>query len=91
MEILVEAKLVWARSGKKVKRKIRCTTGRRKGRVVSSAGSCTKKIDIKKRFLLKRTKARMKSRMKIKAMRTKKYNPVSKRVRRMNAMRKGRR
>lgn len=84
MLILVEAKLVWARKGKKIARKMRCTTGRRKGRVVSSASSCSKKIDIKKRFTFKRTKARMGRRMVMKTKRTKRFNPLSKRVARLN-------
>lgn len=90
MKILVEAKIVWARRGKKIARKVRCTTGRRKGRVVSSASSCSKKVDIKKRLVLRRTKARMKSRIKMKTRRTKKYNPLSRRVTRLNKMRRSR-
>lgn len=90
MKILVEAKIVWARRGKKIARKVRCTTGRRKGRVVGSASSCSKKIDIKKRMVLRRTKARMGSRIKIKARRTKKYNPLSRRVARLNKPRRRR-
>lgn len=88
MKIVVEAKIVWARKGKKIARKVRCTTGRRKGRVVSSAGSCSKKVDIKKRLVLKRTKARMGARIKIKTKRTKKFNPLSKRVTRLNKKRR---
>jgi len=43
MEILVESRIVWARSGNKVKRKIRCTTGKRRGRIVSTVGACNKR------------------------------------------------
>lgn len=90
MKILVEAKIVWARRGKKISRKVRCTTGRRKGRVVSSASSCSKKVDIKKRIVLRRTKARMRGRIRIKTQRTKKYNPLSRRVARLNKLRRRR-
>lgn len=90
MQILVEAKIVWARKGKKVARKVRCTTGRRKGRVVSAASGCSKKVDIKKRFTLRRTKARMGARIKMKARRTKRYNPLSRRVSRLNKPRRRR-
>ena len=38
-------KQVWARSGKKVVRKYRCTTGRRKGRVVSKMSQCYAPLD----------------------------------------------
>lgn len=88
MIIVVEAKIVWARRGKQIKRKVRCTSGRRRGRVVSSASSCSKKIDIKKRIRFKRTKARMRGRIIIKTRRTKKYNPLSKRVTRLNKKRR---
>jgi hypothetical protein len=88
MKILVEAKIVWARKGKKIARKVRCTTGRRKGRVVSAASSCSKKIDIKKRLVLRRTKAKMRGRIAMKTRRTKKYNPLSKRVARLNKKRR---
>jgi hypothetical protein len=86
--IVVEAKIVWARKGKKIGRKVRCTTGRRKGRVVSAASSCSKKVDIKKRIVLRRTKARMGARIKIKAKRTKRFNPLSRRVARLNKKRR---
>ncbi len=88
MKLIVEAKIVWARKGKKVARKIRCTTGRRRGRVVSAASSCSKKVDIKKRIVLRRTKARMGARIKIKTKRTKKFNPLSRRVARLNKKRR---
>lgn len=84
MQILVESRIVWARTGSKVKRKIRCTTGKRRGRIVSTVGACNKRIDIKKRYIFKRAKQRFKSRMAIKRWRTKRYNPISRRVRRLN-------
>jgi len=83
-EEITEAKLVWARRGKKVVRKVRCTSGKRKGRAVASASSCGKRIDMKKRFVMKRTQRRYKARIKIKARRTKKFNPASRRVARLN-------
>jgi len=88
MKIVVEAKIVWARRGKKIAKKVRCTSGRRKGRVVSSARSCSKRIDIKKRLVFKRTKAKFKARIIARTRRTKKFNPLSKRVTRLNKMRR---
>ncbi len=88
MKLIVEAKIVWARRGKKIARKVRCTTGRRKGRVVSAASSCSRKVDIKKRIVLRRTKARMGARIKIKTKRTKRFNPLSRRVARLNKKRR---
>lgn len=83
-ESLVEAKMVWARKGKKVARKFRCTFGKRKGRVVSDPQQCSKPVDMKKRFTLRRTKAQKGSRMTRKANRTKRTNPASKMVRALN-------
>ena len=83
-EEITEAKLVWARRGKKVVRKVRCTSGKRKGRAVASAASCGKRIDMKKRFVMKRTQRRYKAKIQLKARRTKKFNPASRRVARLN-------
>tara|TARA_B100000959_G_C14448867_1_gene405906 strand:+ start:137 stop:436 length:300 start_codon:yes stop_codon:yes gene_type:complete len=89
-EDLIEAKLVWAKKGKnKVVRKFRCTFGRRKGRLVAKQSQCSAPLDLKKRYVLKRTKAAKGARMMRKARKTKKYNPASKRVAAMNkAMRR---
>jgi hypothetical protein len=80
----LEEKRIWARSGKKVVRKYRCTSGRRKGRIVAKIGQCFAAPDMKKRFTLKKTRARVGSRMTRKARRTKRVNPVSKRVQALN-------
>lgn len=88
MQVVVEAKLVWARAGRKIKRKMRCTVGRKKGRVVSSASTCGKVVDIKKKIRFNRTRAKFKKRFISRARRTKKYNQLSKRVARMNRMSK---
>lgn len=81
---VVEAQLVWARKGNSLVRKFRCTVGKRAGRLVSKAGQCSAPIDIKKRLTLKKTKARMGKRMARKAQRTKKFNPASKALKRLN-------
>ena len=70
-EPIQEARMVWRRMGNKVKRAIRCTSGRRKGRVVSNASQCNAPIDMKKRLMLKRTKSRLGTRMARRAQRTK--------------------
>ena len=62
-EQITEARMVWRRMGKKIKRAVRCTSGRRKGRVVSKPSQCTAPIYMKKRMVLKRTKARMGKRL----------------------------
>jgi len=82
-DILIE-KQVWARSGKTAVRKYRCTSGRRNGRVVSSVAQCFRPLDIKKRISLKKTKARLGNKMARKAKKTKRINPLSKRIQRLN-------
>lgn len=84
INIVTEAKIAWARRGTKVVRKYRCTSGKRKGRVVASPSQCFAAPDIKKRIKLKMTKARLGSRMARKAKRTKKVNPASRRVASLN-------
>lgn len=81
---LLETKMVWARKGKSIARKYRCTFGKRKGRVVASPSQCSKPVDMKKRFALRRTKAKKGSRMTRKAQRTKRTSAASKMVRALN-------
>lgn len=80
----LDEKQVWARSGKKVVRKYRCTSGSRKNRVVAQASQCFAAPDVKQRILFKRTKARLGTRMARKAKRTKRINPASRRVQALN-------
>ena len=85
---VVEAQLIWARKGTSLTRKYRCVVGKRAGRIVSKPGQCSAPIDIKKRLVLKKTKARMGKRMARKAQRTKRFNPASKALKRLNKRRK---
>lgn len=84
VEVISEAQMVWARRGGKLKRQYRCTGGYRKGRVVASPSQCFSPIDIKKRQTLKRTKGRYGTRLARKARRTKRIDPVSRRLRTLN-------
>lgn len=77
----------WARSGKKVVRKYRCSGGPRKNRIVAKMAQCFAAPDIKKRFTLKKTKARLGKRLAKKAKRTKRINPASRRVQSLNRSR----
>jgi hypothetical protein len=83
-EEFYEAKLVYARSGKKVVRKYRCSSGRLKGKTVKNPSACFKPVDVKKRFTLAKTKAKMGSRMARKSKMTKRMNPASKRLKMLN-------
>ena len=87
-DVVCEAKLVYGKRRNKVERKFRCTVGKRKGRVVSEPSQCAKPIDLKKRFTLKRTKARMGARISRKAQRTKRLNPASRILKQLNKARR---
>jgi hypothetical protein len=80
----LEAKMVWARSGTGIKRKYRCTMGSRKGRTVSNPSQCNAPTDLKKKMVMKKTKASKGQRMSRKAQKTKKYSPQSRMIRRLN-------
>lgn len=80
----------WARSGKKVVRKYRCGNGPRKNRIVAKMAQCFAPPNVKKRMVLKRTKARLGKRLARKAKRTKRINPASKRVQALNKASRGR-
>lgn len=88
IENVISERQVWAKSGKKAVRKYRCSSGIRKGRVVSKIAQCYAVPDIKKRLTLKRTKLKKGRSILKKIKRTKKYNPVSKRVRALNKSRR---
>lgn len=82
----IDEKQVWARRGKKVVRKYRCSGGRRHGRVVAKMSQCYAAPDPKKRTRLKIMKARLGPRLAKKTKRTKRVNPASVRVQRLNKM-----
>jgi|TARA_B100001094_G_C17844119_1_gene629406 hypothetical protein len=86
-DIVVENRMVWRKMGNKVVRAVRCTSGRRKGRVVSKPGQCSAPINMKKRMTIKKTRAKMGARITRKAQRTKRMNPASRRVRSLNKRR----
>jgi hypothetical protein len=80
----IDEKMIWARSGKNVVRKFRCSAGPRKGRIVAKMAQCFVAPNLKARMTMKRTKARLGSRMVRKAKRTKRINPASRRVQALN-------
>ena len=81
---VLDERQVWARTGQKVVRKFRCTSGPRKGRVVKSASQCFSAPDIKKRAQLQRTKARLGKKITRKAKRTKRVSPASRKIQALN-------
>ncbi len=80
------AKIVYARSGKKLVKKWRCTSGKRKGRLVASPDACNKPIDIKKRMTMRKTQHQRSAQIKRNTQITKRVNPITKQVTRLNQM-----
>lgn len=87
-EILEGFTTSFGKSGNKVVKKYRCTSGSRKGRVVAKSSTCSAPINVKKKMNLKKTKARRGSMMRTKARITKKSNSTSIRNRAINQSRK---
>ena len=85
LEVLEEgATRVWSRSGGKQTRKFRCQFGARKGQVRASPAACNAPINVKKSVSLKQTKAKRSSTMKVKSAISKRANPASVRLKRLN-------
>ena len=87
LEELIESineKQIWGRRGSTTVRKYRCTSGMRKGRIVATAAQSFAAPNIKARFALKRTKAKLGKKMTRKALRTKRTNPASIALKRLN-------
>ena len=80
----LDEKQIWARSGQNVVRKFRCSAGPRKGRIVAKMGQCFVAPNLKAKLTMKRTRARLGGKMMRKAKRTKRINPVSRRVQALN-------
>lgn len=77
---VLEESLVWGRSGTKLKKKFRCTSGSRKGRVVSKPEQCNLPRDVGKSIVLKKTKSKFGSKLAKRAKKTKRKNPASRKL-----------
>ena len=55
--IVSEAKVIFRKRGDKVSRAFRCTVGPRRGRPVANPQQCAAPINLKKRYVLRRTRA----------------------------------
>lgn len=80
------ARIVYARSGQKLVKKWRCTSGKRKGRLVSSPEGCFKPMDVKKRAQMRRTQRQKSAQISRKSQLTKRTNPITRQVTRLNKM-----
>ena len=80
-------KQIWGRKGSKIVRKYRCVSGKRKGRIVSQMSACFAAPNMKKKISMKKTRARLGGKMMRKAKRTKRTNPASRTLARLNKRR----
>lgn len=74
---------VWGRSAGKLTRRYRCTSGIRKGRIVSNPATCAKPRDLKRSVAFKKTMGKRGKAARVKASRTKRAT-FSTRLRRLN-------
>jgi hypothetical protein len=81
---ITEATQVWSKKGTSSVRKYRCTSGVRKGRVMSSPAACNKPLNVHKSKTFKQTKSKKLPQIKFKSKIAKKSNPASKRNFRLN-------
>jgi hypothetical protein len=77
-------KQIWGRRGARLVRKYRCTSGRRKNRIVATPAQCFAAPNIKARIRMKQLRKRLGAKMMRKAQRTKRVNPASRVLRRLN-------
>jgi hypothetical protein len=83
-EFITEHRLVWKRTPTGVKLRWRCESGPRKNRTVPNVTDCSAAPDMAKAQRMKTTRQRTKIRQARKAKRTKKINPQSRLISRLN-------
>jgi len=79
---------IFGKSGNKVVRKYRCTSGTRKGRIVAKASTCTAPANVKASVKMKSTRRKKGKTPSIKSARTKRTNPASQKLRKLNVGRR---
>lgn len=75
---------IFGKSGNKTVRKYRCTSGTRKGRIVAKPATCNAPKNVKASNTLKKTRRSKGKTISIKSTRTKRTNPASKRLKKLN-------
>ena len=83
-DVINEHRMVWKSTKKGPKLAWRCTSGFRANRTVPDARDCGKPLDYAQRARMKVTRARTSKAQARKAKKTKKINPTSKLIRKMN-------
>lgn len=86
-ELIEGVTQIFGKSGGKVVRKYRCTSGSRKGRIVAKPSTCTAPKKMSASTAMKKTRRARSSQQAIRTSRTKKYNVASKRVAKINRSR----
>lgn len=76
------------KGSKGLKRKFRCTSGPRKGRVVSDPATCMKPIDMGKRLRAKQSRPKFKTKASYARSRTMRTNSLTKAIQSRNKLRK---
>ena len=82
---------IFGKNKQSIKRRFRCQSGPRKGRIVADPSTCTKPINIRKRQQFKATRQKLNTIQSKRATYTKKYNPTSKIVKKLNTQVKSKR
>lgn len=72
------------RTGNKIVRKYRCTSGARRGRIVASPGTCSAPRNVRSSINIKKARRKKGSQMMIKSLRTKRARKSSKRLATLN-------
>lgn len=75
---------IYGRKGGQSVRKYRCSSGPRKGRIVAKMATCTAPKSVKKATTLKKVKRAGAKRQAVKIARTKRANPASRRLPKVN-------
>ena len=79
---------IFGKTGNKTVRKYRCTSGTRKGRIVAKPATCNAPKNMKASNTLKKTRRSKGKTISIKSTRTKRTNPASQRLKRLNTGRR---
>lgn len=77
-----------SKSKQTLKRKFRCTSGPRKGRVVADPATCNKPIDVAKRIRAKQTRKKKAGLAAFKRARTMRTSPATKILKKVNPLRR---
>lgn len=89
-EILQEHRMVWKRNSRtgKISLRWRCESGLRAGRTVPNVNDCSASPDVAQAQRMKKTRQRTKLRQSRRTKRTKRINPASRLMQRLNLFRK---